>query len=104
MKDPDEIASGWCGYFTKFTNDSSFDEEFRECIDEKINSMISSDASAKSKVPSILTGNLSHGKLAAAIKSLQRYKAPCRDNITYEHIINGGELLQQCLSKLLIAF
>ena len=103
VKDPDEIADGWCGYFTnlyKFTNDSSFDEEFRECVDEKINSLISRDASAKSKVSSILTGNLSHGELAAAIKSLPRNKAPCRDNITYEHIINGGELLQQCLSNL----
>ena len=102
-KDPDEIAEGWCGYFTnlyKFTRDSSFDEPFRQFVDKNINRIIGSDDTDDSQIPSLLTGNLSLAELNAAIKSLPLDKAPSRDNITYEHIIYGGKTLKQCLFEL----
>ena len=103
VKDPDEIADGWCGYFTnlyKFSTDSSFDEEFRKSVDEKINNITSSDTACHSRESSILTGYLSREELNVAIKSLPRNKAPSSDNITYEHIMFGGETLHRCLHEL----
>ena len=38
VKDPDNITEGWCAYFTnlyRFTEDSSFDESFREVVDKE---------------------------------------------------------------------
>ena len=46
LKDPDDIKEGWCANFTnlyRFTEDSSFDECFREVVDKEINRILSSD-------------------------------------------------------------
>ena len=67
---------------------------------KNINRIIASDDTDDSQIPSLLTGNLSIAELNAAIKSLPLDKAPSRDNITYEHIIYGGETLSVCLNFL----
>ena len=103
VKDPDEITDGWCTYFTnlyKFTEDSSFDENFRKHVDTEINRIISCDNSSYQQSPSILSCCLTFEELESAIKSLPLNKAPGQDNITYEHIKYGGEVLKTCLFNL----
>ena len=103
VKDPDEITDGWCTYFTnlyKFTEDSSFKENFRKHVDTEINRIISCDNSSYQQSPSILSCCLTFEELESAIKSLPLNKAPGQDNITYEHIKYGGEVLKTCLFNL----
>ena len=79
VKDPDDITEGWCAYFTnlyRFTEDSSFDESFREVVDKKINNILLSDNTDYQQTPSILTDNLTYDELDDAIKSLPLNKAP----------------------------
>ena len=84
----------------RFTEDTSFDESFREVVDKEINSILLSDNTDYQQTPSILTDNLTYDELDDAIKSLPLNKAPGQDNVTYEHIKYGGETLKTCLFNL----
>ena len=46
MQDPDDIVSGWCGYFTQLysqTVNPNFDDNFKLVVDQKIDSVMYSN-------------------------------------------------------------
>ena len=86
VQDPDDIVSGWCGYFTQLysqTENPNFDDNFKQVVDQKVDSIMSSeDNDSDSDTTSVFSYQITRSELDEAIKALPLNKAPSYDNIT----------------------
>ncbi len=99
-KNPDEVINGWCNYFTdiyKSTEDPSFDETHRNYIDSTVPSLLETVQPADS---CFLSNEFTEAEIRRAISTLPLGKAGCLDNLVYEHIKYGGDVLMSALLKL----
>ena len=106
LKDPDSIVDGWKNYFAQLYSQSEnadFDETFKVEIDQFVSNIITENDHTNRGAP-ILTQRLMEDELVAVMKVLPFRKSPSYDNITYEHVVYGGEYLKQCLLQLFQRF
>ena len=102
LRDPDKIVDGWKNYFTELYSkceNPDFDEAFKAEVDQFVESKVNDNDSLSSYLP-ILTQTLTKDELETVMKLLPYQKSPSYDNITYEHVVYGGDYLKNCLLQL----
>ena len=106
LKDPDSTVDGWKNYFAQLYSQSEnadFDKTFKVEIDQFISNKITENDHTNCGAP-ILIQRLMEDELVAVMELLPFRKSPSYDNITYEHVLYGGEYLKQCLLQLFQRF
>lgn len=84
-------------YIISRIDHDSFDDAFRCRVETKFSELEKDCSELKGEIPG---GPFTTDELLPIIRNLKRRKAPGPDQITYEHIIFGGELAAQVVVKL----
>ena len=77
VQDPDDMLSGWCGYFTQIysqTENPNFDDNFKQVVDRKVDSIMSSEDN-DNDTTSVFSYQITRSELDEAIKALPLNKA-----------------------------
>lgn len=103
VKDPVCVIAGWGDYFAniyKFTTHPDFDDDHKRMVDSTVSHLLDKSTTPASHDTCIISHEISEEDLQRAIDSLPFKKAGCLDNIVYEHIKYGGQVMMTTLLKL----
>ena len=99
--EPNEIRQCWKSYFkslfTPNTNDCSFDSDFKDRIDEKVETFL---VESNQSVPKDNFEKYTHEDIKKLIENMKLKKAPGYDGIQPEHIKYGGDVCITVLKNL----
>lgn len=97
---PDDLVQGWADFFKSLfseTENASYDIDFKHFVETSLRARLSEVHNENS---SLLHSKVTREELTASLLQLPNGKAAGIDNITYEHLKYGGEILIKCLLTL----
>jgi len=99
----DSTLDGWRSYFqTLYTcsDDPHYDEPFKDHVSNSVTKYIDKTSHVDSKCDNVMCYDVTSAELQPIINSLPNNKSASHDNITYEHLKYGGDLLTLLIVRL----